>query len=48
VEIAESATPMPRPVRPNKPLNLALAALAGLALSIPAGVAWNRKGKSQA
>ena len=45
VVILENAVPLPRPVRPNKPLNLALAALAGMVLGIPAGAAWNRRRK---
>jgi capsular exopolysaccharide synthesis family protein len=34
VEILDSATPDPRPVRPNKPLNIALGVIIGLAVGI--------------
>jgi uncharacterized protein involved in exopolysaccharide biosynthesis len=39
VEIIDQATPALRPVRPNRPLNLTLAALAGLLLGVAAGAA---------
>ena len=38
VEIVDRAMPLARPVRPNKPLNVAIAALLGMALGIPAGL----------
>ena len=49
VEIVDAAVPGRRPVRPNKPLNLAMADLAGLALGIGAGGAWAKRqaGKNQ-
>ena len=37
VEIVDRATPGLRPVRPNKPVNLAIAALAGLLLGVATG-----------
>ena len=39
VEILDRAVPGPRPVRPNKPANLAIGALAGMLLGIAAGAA---------
>ena len=39
VEIIDQATPALKPVRPNRPLNLILAALAGLLLGVAAGAA---------
>ena len=39
VEIIDQATPALRPVRPNRPLNLGLAALAGVLFGIAAGAA---------
>jgi capsular polysaccharide biosynthesis protein len=40
VEIVDLASPGLRPVRPNKPLNLAIGALAGLLLGTVAELAW--------
>ena len=39
VEVIDQATPALRPIRPNRPLNLTLAALAGLLLGVGAGAA---------
>ena len=39
VEIIDQAAPAVRPIRPNKPLNLAIAVLLGLVLGTAAGAA---------
>jgi len=41
VEIVDRAWPALKPIRPNKPLNLALGALVGLVLGTAAGAGWN-------